>query len=66
MCRIVFVFAKTLRKMKRFFYHSYLIWQDKDDTQSVSSSVSASPVPTYTCDYPDCMAVRYSIGSIII
>ncbi|XP_034326291.2 transcriptional-regulating factor 1 isoform X3 [Magallana gigas] len=29
---------------------------DKDDTQSVSSSVSASPVPTYTCDYPDCMA----------
>ncbi|XP_062577324.1 transcriptional-regulating factor 1-like isoform X1 [Saccostrea cucullata] len=29
---------------------------DKDDARSVSSSVSASPVPTYTCDYPDCFA----------
>lgn len=29
---------------------------DKDDVQSVSSSVSASPVPSYTCDYPDCLA----------
>lgn len=53
--------------MKRFFfYYSWLILQDKDDTQSVSSSVSASPVPSYTCDYPDCMAVRYLIGYSII
>lgn len=47
----------------------YLVYFQEIKSDLESSSMSSSPAPTYTCDYPECNAVSfmsYSINFLLI